>query len=1260
MTFKVKEGVQVGSTLALDANGKLTTGLSTGRSISLSGDVAGSATFDGTSNITISTTIQANSVALGTDTTGNYMLDVTAGTGVTVSHTQGEGSTATVSIGQPVATTSNVTFANINASGNLVIDGNLTVNGTTTTISASNLAIEDNLIYLNEGSTVANPDLGITGNYNDGTYAHTGVFRDATDNRWKFFKGYTPEPGTSIDTTHASFAYADVQAGTFYGALSGNASTASTWQTARTLSYTGDATGSMSVNGSANVSTTLTLANSGVTAGSYGSGTAIPVLTIDAKGRITAASTSAVTIGNSGLTLSIGTAGATNTTVTIGTGTGFTANATSAYTYDIKVGPALTNLAALMTTAGAGFIKRGATADTYTIDTNTYLTGTKVDSISATTPIVASASTGAVTLSHASSGVTAGTYNNVTVNATGHVTSASNVSYLTSYTETDTLATVTARGASTSTLSTFSGGIVASAGIYGAGSGAPDVPIWMVSTANPTWGIFYNEGTPDYIEFKAGGTVTSAIELDAGSHRAPIFYDYNDTTYYLDPNGTSSLLRTYIKGYNNTGYIAFNNAGTYWGLIGNYGTNDWRLGWGDVGGLTGWGMRWDAAGNAWSNASHRAPIFYDNDDTGYYIDPNSYSRIRQLTVTNARVDSSKYPIGHYAPGQEVFAIDPTWTQDQLREYFNSNSVSWVADSSAPGGYAIQISGAVSVGGNSYASGFPWIPVETDDTFYMECYIKDVTGTNGHYMGSIDFNESFGNLGGNPGSYGYWVMANQYPGTSWTKVSGYISGFGTSTGQFKAGTKYWTPQALFNYSGGGTSYISGWRVYRLAKGIVGRFPNSTTNNGEAWYGRANDRNRGTFTIQLGGGSSSGRSFEVVDYAWSSVMFGVDSGNYAYAANSFRAPIFYDSNNTGYYLDPNSVSVLNDLRINSGSTQLVAANVGRNTKWRALDGSSDVGITFYDANDRWAAQFYANYGDGYGFLNGNWASWDLKKVVNGVLYMNNNTSYYLRTDSDSFMYRVYGAADIRSPIYYDYNNTGYYFDGASTSVWNESNQNGWHTFNNYGLGVTGTYTSTRLQTVFAMGSSYRMAADGSATSNMYGIAWSHQNAGTLGGANNLASHGMLIIEAGTWKGAWGGGSLRTPADIRAPIFYDLDNTGYYVDPASTTYINVLTTAGNITSNSDIRLKRDIQKITNATDKVKKLNGVTFTRIDVEDTTKRYAGLIAQEVLEVLPEAVEGTATYSVAYGNMVGLLVEAIKEQQSEIDELKALVKQLLAK
>jgi hypothetical protein len=102
--------------------------------------------------------------------------------------------------------------------------------------------------------------------------------------------------------------------------------------------------------------------------------------------------------------------------------------------------------------------------------TNTY--GVRVDSarvadnggvtsVTATTPIVASASTGAVALSHAASGVAAGTYNSVTVNATGHVTAGSNVSF----TETDTLASVTGRGASTSSALALGGTINSTADV---------------------------------------------------------------------------------------------------------------------------------------------------------------------------------------------------------------------------------------------------------------------------------------------------------------------------------------------------------------------------------------------------------------------------------------------------------------------------------------------------------------------------------------------------------------------------------------------------------------------------------------------------------------------------------------------------------------------------------------------------------------------------------------------------------------------------
>ena len=82
-------------TLNQDTTGSAAT-LTTARAIALSGDVTGTANFDGSADITISATIAANSVALGTDTTGNYMAQVSGGDGITISHTPGEGSTATI------------------------------------------------------------------------------------------------------------------------------------------------------------------------------------------------------------------------------------------------------------------------------------------------------------------------------------------------------------------------------------------------------------------------------------------------------------------------------------------------------------------------------------------------------------------------------------------------------------------------------------------------------------------------------------------------------------------------------------------------------------------------------------------------------------------------------------------------------------------------------------------------------------------------------------------------------------------------------------------------------------------------------------------------------------------------------------------------------------------------------------------------------------------------------------------------------------
>ena len=92
-----------------------------------------------------------------------------------------------------------------------------------------------------------------------------------------------------------------------------------------------------------------------------------------------------------------------------------------------------------------------------------------------------------------------------------------------------------------------------------------------------------------------------------------------------------------------------------------------------------------------------------------------------------------------------------------------------------------------------------------------------------------------------------------------------------------------------------------------------------------------------------------------------------------------------------------------------------------------------------------------------------------------------------------------------------------------------------------------------------------------------------------------------------------------------------------------------AGTVNTTSDERAKKDITPITGALNKVQQLGGYSFT---LKETDERSSGVIAQEVQKVMPELVQEGAEglLAVQYGNMVGLLIEAIKEQQVQIDAL----------
>jgi hypothetical protein len=232
-------------------------------------------------------------------------------------------------------------------------------------------------------------------------------------------------------------------------------------------------------------------------------------------------------------------------------------------------------------------------------------------------------------------------------------------------------------------------------------------------------------------------------------------------------------------------------------------------------------------------------------------------------------------------------------------------------------------------------------------------------------------------------------------------------------------------------------------------------------------------------------------------------------------SMRAPIFYDSNDTGYYLDPNSTSN-SALRIRGG----------------ALHGP----------NPTWGAYLYVG-------TDGRPSSDASVCATNGNLHIdcaNGYDSYFNYYSGRPNLF--YG--DARAPIFYDLNNTGYYFDGNSTSRWTTSNQDGFHTFNNYGLGVVGLYASTRFQCVFAMGDAYKGNADGTSLSGAYGLWWSYPSAG--GPAANLSSHGLMCIVNGSFYASLDA-STRAISDMRTPIYYDLNDTGYYLNPNSTTQLH-----------------------------------------------------------------------------------------------------------
>jgi hypothetical protein len=476
------------------------------------------------------------------------------------------------------------------------------------------------------------------------------------------------------------------------------------------------------------------------------------------------------------------------------------------------------------------------------------------------------------------------------------------------------------------------------------------------------------------------------------------------------------------------------------------------------------------------------------------------------------------------------------------------------------------------------------------------------------------------------------------------------------------------------------------------------------------------------LQYGTADSISPAARTTIASWNSTGLQVNNGD-------FRAPIFYDSNNTGYYCDPTGTSnfagltVANQISgsVNGYSTYLPTSYAGGQQLNPQTYFSNYIGlkVSMTAVAGYWSDTLWINGYSGGDVLS--MCALHTSRQATPRMWISTQastaTSYGTLYEFPTLGYNSGNTAGLYAGILYDSNNTGYYLDPAS----------GGTSLNAAGNLVYGTGGSNTGSFIYHGGGSgdygvirFYQAGSNNQTIHVFPTTWQ-------GGSLQSASTGSINLTGvnGVTFGAWNAnngwvdtsGNGQFNGSSRAPIFYDSNDTTYYLDPNGYSQINGngsvngssgvgmsiystggngtimafhrggyyainfgldsdnviriggwsasanrlqmdmsgnLTMAGNVTAYSDIRIKTDILVIENALEKVSKIRGVTFIRTDEGSSDARQSGVIAQEVELVLPEVVSEDASgiKNVAYGNMAGLFIEAIKELKAEIEELKS--------
>ena len=780
------------------------------------------------------------------------------------------------------------------------------------------------------------------------------------------------------------------------------------------------------------------------------------------------------------------------------------------------------------------------------------------------------------------------------------------------------------------------------------------------------------------------------IGYAGASFRAPIFYDQEDTGYYTSPNSFSQMSygnfnaapsgRTlslggdqtdrvyndaarsslvinatyyphlYINATTNNGNEQHGavlsmtgnlSAGGYrrWGMgIANTNPDCFSWGYADnntnphygVGGTFGYTgtpnirMWLNTGGSLWTVGDMRSPIFYDSDDTAYFVNPRSNSTLSGLKLNG---------IDNDAAGSGSDAI--LWINKP-----NNNDWAMIVTGGLEYGIDLRMAASHSYAIRAQANGTEYSRLGSD-FFYHNASVRAPifydTNDTGYYV--------------NPNSTSNLYQLNVRAGGAYTNLT-----------DVNADT---APIRISHTSIGTLSE-------RWIPLIAGTSTSTDGYSQHTVFGSVRSGVWGSAFIGVGGNDS-----------YPTVAYKFHYEGYGTAPSSWRAPIFYDSNDTGYYVNPNSESNL--LYLSNGTKVRAGLNIHHLDR-SAITGDTSywVGTQGWTNSPGWNAAFIQLgscfmdfWGGDTGHPQGNVHAQGLQ-----VLHYRNGSGAYgfqlVSGDSTNprmWTRKAWGAGggtwyelalrnynvggDFYASIYYDSDNTAFYadFNNTGTSI-------------NAAGSIRGTYyvASNYTTTGYTQYKGY--------DNNNHFIVVRGYVSGTTTTPTITGGHGTTFVEyaeandtTGWFFRTSGTGNYDVVSRItrsyssfegsaRAPLFYDNNDTAFYLDPNSTgTSLNVagaIIAAGNVTAYSDIRLKEDIEVITDAIDKVKQITGITYTR---KENGKRQTGVIAQDVLKVLPEAVEGSndSMYSVAYGNMVGLLVEAIKEQQIQIEELKTEMK-----